>query len=635
MSPEMSSLSDEQRTLETLSRALSGGRYRLLRLLGAGAMGSVRLAEDTALHRRVAIKTVKEEVARDPEFRKRIERECLLHAKVGPHPHIVTLFDKLELRDEIHLVMEYVDGETLQARLERNAEQGIVMPPAEAVTIAVQVLEALSRIHAHGIIHRDIKPSNIMLTYTESGGVCAKLMDFGVSRMADNDDQLSKLTTTESGGPGTPMYMAPEQIDSRAFGEISYYTDVYAMGILLFQLLSGKPPFRGTLTEVLNGHLNKPLPEIQVRLDGVMPDAVSNLLKQALAKRPKDRIQTAKEFREKLSTVTGLTTDAAGRSSVRLSDTATRPSSVDAPSGAFSTRTWLASSTVQRLTRYRRSMKVLAGGVAAVLVLVVGSAIWLLGGGGDASSASNSGDSLVPGAGLSTRGLTAPTAGVTTPEDLTALEPVAELPTVALPALDTNALDTARSVDAAREWFTLATGIDASATVVQPDGAASAVQAPGAVLPPADSSFGSIVVEDSAIQGPGETAGSDGVKEHVVRPGDTLSKVASAHGVDLTDLQWWNGMLNPNSLSVGQVLLLYPKEGLPPKEEFMKKAAASRPKKSTGGTGGEETTAPVQWSGDSNPFAPKSAAQPPPPNVQEKPKKTPLRNMWNKLRGKP
>jgi serine/threonine protein kinase/LysM repeat protein len=634
MSPEMSSLSDEQQTMETLSRTLAGGRYRLLRLLGAGAMGSVRLAEDTALHRRVAVKTVKEEVARDPEFRKRIERECLLHAKVGPHPHIVTLFDKLDLRDEIHLVMEYVDGETLQARLERNSEQGIVMPPAEAITIAVQVLEALSRIHAHGIVHRDIKPSNIMLTYTESGGVCAKLMDFGVSRMADNDDQLSKLTTTESGGPGTPMYMAPEQIDSKAFGEISYYTDVYAMGILLFQLLSGKPPFRGTLTEVLNGHLNKPLPEIQVRLDGVMPDAVSNLLKQALAKRPKDRIQTAKEFREKLSTVTGLTTDASGRSSVRLRDTATRPTSVEGPFTAISTRTWLASSTVQRLTRYRRSMKVLAGGIAAVLVLLVGSAIWVLGGGGDASSAQTTGDTLQAGAGQVPRGLTAPSTSVTLSADPSALEPVAELPTVAPADADATLLDPTRSVDAAREWFTLATGIDARGTMIPVDGGVSAAHVSGPASA-GDSSLGSIVVEGSTIQGPGETATPTGVKEHVVQPGDTLSKVAAVHGVEISDLQWWNGILNPNSLSVGQVLLLHPTEGLPPKEEFMKKAAASRPRKSAERTAEEGATAPVQWSGDTNPFAPRASTETPAQKVEEKPKKTPFKNVWNKLRGKP
>ena len=91
--PDGPSLSEEQQTMESVSRSLAGGRYRIMRILGAGAMGSVRLAEDTALHRRVAIKTVKEEVARNPEIRRRIERECLLHAKVGPHPNIVTLFE--------------------------------------------------------------------------------------------------------------------------------------------------------------------------------------------------------------------------------------------------------------------------------------------------------------------------------------------------------------------------------------------------------------------------------------------------------------------------------------------------------------------------------------------------------------
>ena len=186
VAPEGSSTSEELQTMESLGRSLASGRYRIMRILGAGAMGSVRLAEDTALHRRVAIKTVKDEVARNPEIRRRIERECLLHAKVGPHPNIVTLFDKLEADDEMHLVMEYIDGETLQARLERNSEMGIVMPPSESILIASQVLDALSRIHAQQIVHRDIKPANIMLTYNESGSVCSKLMDFGISRFAED-----------------------------------------------------------------------------------------------------------------------------------------------------------------------------------------------------------------------------------------------------------------------------------------------------------------------------------------------------------------------------------------------------------------------------------------------------------------
>ncbi|MDX9975625.1 MAG: serine/threonine-protein kinase, partial [FCB group bacterium] len=274
-------------------------RFVFKHSLGVGGMGEVYLAEDSSLRRPVAIKTIRPDLSRDPEVRKRIERECLLHAKVGPHPHIVTLYDKFEEGDRLNLVMEYVEGETLQQYLERNQKSGTVPPIEEAVGIAVQVLDALARIHAQGIVHRDIKPSNIVLVKDDSGGVCAKLMDFGIAR-AQDEDFASRLTQESGSGPGTPLYMAPEQIDPQAFGDISPATDVYAMGIMLYQMTSGEPPFTGSITHIFNGHLRSAPPSLRERARGRVPEMLAEIVECALAKSPSGRFSTAKAFREEL-----------------------------------------------------------------------------------------------------------------------------------------------------------------------------------------------------------------------------------------------------------------------------------------------------------------------------------------------
>ncbi len=284
---------------------LREGRFRLERVLGSGGMGEVHLAEDTTLHRKVAIKSVRADLCEDAEVRKRIERECLLHAKVGPHTNIVTLYDRFEEDGQIRLVMEYVDGETLHARLRPESGAHHSLPLDEAARIAVQVLDALSRIHAHGIVHRDIKPSNIILCKDDRGDTCAKLMDFGIARQTQ-DAGLSNITQTSYGSPGTPLYMAPEQIDAKQFGVVSQSTDVYAMGVVLYQMVSGEPPFTGTITEIFNAHLNS-RPRFVFPATRPVPDMFADILMKALAKRPAQRYASAQAFRDDLQS---LLTDA-------------------------------------------------------------------------------------------------------------------------------------------------------------------------------------------------------------------------------------------------------------------------------------------------------------------------------------
>ncbi len=277
----------------------AGGRFKVKKYLKSGGMGDVYLAEDD-LHRRVVLKTIRSDKNMDTEFQKRIERECQLHAKVGTHPHIVTLYDRTTIRDQQVLIMEYVDGETLQERLESYKNQGKIIPLHDALLIAAQCLDALSRIHAHKIVHRDIKPANLMLTVDEDSQICAKLMDFGIARRTEEETLATFATGDGSRGPGTPAYMAPEQIDSRKFGQVSEATDIYAVGVMLYEMISGATPFTGTLTDVMIGHLTRQVPPLQPAAGAFVPAEVTDVINIALSKNPKNRFPSAKAFRDEL-----------------------------------------------------------------------------------------------------------------------------------------------------------------------------------------------------------------------------------------------------------------------------------------------------------------------------------------------
>ena len=274
---------------------LLAGRYRFVRLLGEGGTGRVYLARDQGLSRHVAVKAIRPSLCDSPEVRGRIERECRLHAAIGVHPNIVALHDRVDEDGQIHLVMEYVPGQTLAGLLAARAG-GSPLPAAMIIGIAGQLLEALACIHAHGIIHRDIKTSNLMVCTGEDGSVAVKLMDFGIAcQEAGSGDQLTRL---DSRGPGTPVYMAPERIDPEKFGQAGPATDLYAVGVILYEMLAGHPPFRGAISEVFHGHLSRP-PD----LSALEPAAagLADVVARALAKEPGDRFPDADAFRRALA----------------------------------------------------------------------------------------------------------------------------------------------------------------------------------------------------------------------------------------------------------------------------------------------------------------------------------------------
>jgi len=273
------------------------GRYRITRILGSGGMGDVFLADDLRLSRQVAIKSIKREFCKMDEVRKRIERECVMHAQLGAHPNIIALFDRIDDNGQIHLVMEYVDGVTLKDVIDRARNGELYLTWRESTSIACQVLEALARMHTQDIIHRDVKPANIMLTQNDTGNYVAKLMDFGISRLMNPVDGATMLTRQGSSGPGTPIYMAPEQIAGTQYGSFSPATDIYAMGVMLFQMLTGHPPFQGTITDIFHGHLNAPPPPIDTITDSSYPPVLTEIVHKAMSKIPSDRFGSAAEFR--------------------------------------------------------------------------------------------------------------------------------------------------------------------------------------------------------------------------------------------------------------------------------------------------------------------------------------------------
>ncbi|WP_328900520.1 MULTISPECIES: serine/threonine-protein kinase [unclassified Streptomyces] len=272
---------------------LIGGRYELATILGQGGMGQVWTAYDQRLDRRVAVKLLRPDRVTGPigseaagELRRRFVRECRVTAQVD-HPGLVTVHDAGSDGDDLFLVMQYVEGADLGDHLAEHDPY----PWPWAVAVAAQLCAVLSAVHAVPIVHRDLKPRNVMVR--PDGTVL--VLDLGVASVLDTD--TTRLTNT--GSPiGSPAYMAPEQAMGGAVGP---YTDLYALGVLLHELLSGDVPFAGsTALGVLHRHLYEPpLPVRQIRPD--IPEPLETLVLRLLAKDPQHRPDSAQEVYEHLA----------------------------------------------------------------------------------------------------------------------------------------------------------------------------------------------------------------------------------------------------------------------------------------------------------------------------------------------
>ncbi len=265
------------------------GRYRILKLLGRGGMGAVYLAQDSHLGRQVALKVPFFEASESPQRAERFVREAR-SAAVLQHPNICAVFDAGQIDGRPFITMAYIAGTPLEDEIDPEA----TMPQARAAEIVRKIALALDHAHRKGIVHRDLKPANVMM---EAGGEPV-VMDFGLAkRVADVDPKEAKLTH-EGGLLGTPSYMAPEQCkgDVSAIGPA---TDVYALGVMLFEMLTGRTPYTGGLSVVIGRILTAPVPpvrefrpEVHSRLDAVC--------RQAMAKAPADRFASMAEFADAL-----------------------------------------------------------------------------------------------------------------------------------------------------------------------------------------------------------------------------------------------------------------------------------------------------------------------------------------------
>ncbi|HEX8091873.1 MAG TPA: serine/threonine-protein kinase, partial [Blastocatellia bacterium] len=279
------------------------GNYRITDYVGSGGFGSVFKAEDVnTLGRVVAIKELHKKHTRNPVIKQRFFQEAVAMARLD-HPNLPRLYTFGEDNGSYYLVMEFISGKLLSEEIQDTGP----MPPARAVSILAQVLEAVSYAHRNGIIHRDLKPDNII--FTEDGGPPAiKVLDFGIARMVGGEN----LTLTGEGF-GTPAYMSPERISGGAGDDPRI--DVYSVGIILFEMLTGKTPFQSHASdpvvywsEMRNLHTSEPLPPLAPL---AVPVALEQVARRATAKRVEDRYASADEFLAGLKDINRATDDRA------------------------------------------------------------------------------------------------------------------------------------------------------------------------------------------------------------------------------------------------------------------------------------------------------------------------------------
>jgi eukaryotic-like serine/threonine-protein kinase len=276
--------------LERMRAALSG-RYAIEREVGRGAMATVYLARDLKHDRQVAIKVLADDLATTIGAA-RFLREIKVAAQLL-HPNILGLIDSGEAQGSLYYIMPYVRGETLRDRLDR--EKRLSVP--EAVRIACEVASALEHAHEYGVIHRDIKPENILLV----NGHHAVVADFGLARAVFNASSNDRTSTGLV--VGSPYYMSPEQATGEQ--DIDGRTDIYSLGCVLFEMLTGGPPFKGkTVQSVLTQQLTASVPRVRARRADLSV-SLDELVQRALAKDPQQRIQTAQEFSQELAAQIG------------------------------------------------------------------------------------------------------------------------------------------------------------------------------------------------------------------------------------------------------------------------------------------------------------------------------------------
>ena len=272
------------------------GPYRIQSRIGAGGMGEVYLAKDTRLGRTVALKVLPSNLADNEQMRQRLAREAQTISSLS-HPHICTLYDIGSQDEKVFLVMEYIEGETLAAILEKRR-----LPLEEVLRYAIQIADALDKAHRKGIIHRDLKPGNVMIT--KSG---VKLLDFGLAKSCQTDfsSTLSTIShlptgehlTAEGTILGTLPYMAPEQLEGK---EADSRTDIFALGALLYEMLTGKKAFSASSqASLIAAILTAEVPPVSA-MEPTASSQLDHVVARCLAKNREERWQAASDVMHEL-----------------------------------------------------------------------------------------------------------------------------------------------------------------------------------------------------------------------------------------------------------------------------------------------------------------------------------------------
>src|SRR5215510_9512437 len=266
------------------------GQYQIIKSIGQGGMAKIYLAYQPSVKREVAIKVLASDLQENASFVNRFAKEVEVIAHLQ-HPQIIPVYDFCKQDDELYIVMAYMRGATLAERID-NAPKGL--PDEETIRLIDLICEGLDYAHSKGIVHRDLKPNNILMDENDHPYIA----DFGLAKLSEEKLELTNTMMT-----GTAAYMAPEIAQS---GKSTKRADIYALGIILFEMLTGRLPFQGeTPYKMLSAHINKPVPNIrEFRRD--LPQAVQPVLEKALAKNPVNRFDTAgqmvTEFKSAVST---------------------------------------------------------------------------------------------------------------------------------------------------------------------------------------------------------------------------------------------------------------------------------------------------------------------------------------------
>ncbi len=275
---------------DSLVGQVLGGKYRVMARVGEGGMGALYMAQHTELGRPVAVKVLVEKLSKDEKYLRRFQQEAKLAASLS-HPNVTHVYDYGQLESGApYLVMDYLEGKTLAALLQERGYLSV----AAALPIFQQICKGLAHAHGRGLVHRDLKPSNIMLTESD-GERIAKVLDFGIAKEVDNTQHLTQTGELF----GSPLYMSPEQCSG---SQIDARSDIYSIGCLLYEVLSGNVPLRGdTIVQTIFKHMNElPPPIKEVCPPANVSPAVEDVIRKAMAKNRDERYQTVGEMSEAL-----------------------------------------------------------------------------------------------------------------------------------------------------------------------------------------------------------------------------------------------------------------------------------------------------------------------------------------------